>query len=172
MLLPQARTAKLTIRELPDETLVYDHDRSKAHCLNRTAGLVWKHCDGQTTVRELAVMLQRELGVPAAEPLVYLALEQLGSRRLLDPLPAEPAAVRQGRRNMLRKVALAAVPVIMTMTAPRANAAASVTCPAGQTNCSGVCKNLQTDAANCGTCGHACTDGTPVCMGGACTGAP
>ena len=91
------------------DALVYDAGDNKLHCLNLTSALVWKHCDGQTTVRELAVMLQRELGVPAAEPLVYLALEQLGSRRLLDPLPAEPAAMRQGRRDMLRKVALAAL---------------------------------------------------------------
>lgn len=29
-------------------------------------------------------------------------------------------------------------------------------CPAGQTNCTGVCKNLQTDETNCGACGTTC----------------
>jgi len=106
MFLPKARQDKLTVRQLADETLVFDHLTSKAHCLNLTAGLVWKHCDGKTTVRQLAGLLQRELGVPASEALVHLALEQLARRRLLEPLPAESAEVRQSRRRMLRKVAL------------------------------------------------------------------
>ena len=55
MLLPKARQDKLIVRELPNETLLYDHVSAKAHCLNQTAGLVRKHCDGQTTVGELAV---------------------------------------------------------------------------------------------------------------------
>ena len=31
--LPQARTDNLVIRELDDETLVYDMERDEAHCL-------------------------------------------------------------------------------------------------------------------------------------------
>jgi hypothetical protein len=135
MRLPKARTHKLTIRELPDETLAYDHLAAKAHCLNRTAAMVWRSCDGKTTVRELAVKLQRELGIASAEPVVHLTLEKLARRRLLDT-PAELPAVRQDRRKMLRKLALAALPVIMTMTAPRAAQAASKTaCGPSNLNC-------------------------------------
>src|SRR4051812_47559176 len=32
-------------------------------------------------------------------------------------------------------------------------------CPVGQTNCDGVCRNLNTDEANCGTCGNSCGAG-------------
>jgi hypothetical protein len=39
------------------------------------------------------------------------------------------------------------------------------TCPAGQTNCDGVCKNLNTDEANCGTCGNICAGGQTCCSG-------
>ena len=46
--------------------------------------------------------------------------------------------------------------------------AAAVTCPTGQTACSGVCKNLRTDPANCGACGTACSAGQN-CVAGACT---
>ena len=45
--LPHARTDNLVIRELDDETLVYDMERDEAHCLNQTAALVWKQCDGK-----------------------------------------------------------------------------------------------------------------------------
>src|SRR2546423_15689116 len=42
---PRARDARLVIQELPDELLVYDLERHRAHSLNRTAALVWRHCD-------------------------------------------------------------------------------------------------------------------------------
>jgi Stigma-specific protein, Stig1/Coenzyme PQQ synthesis protein D (PqqD) len=154
MRLPKARRTQLTIRELPDETLIYDHATNKAHCLNRTAALVWHSCDGKMTVRELAGLLQRELGVMSAEPLIHLTLEKLA------------------RRKLLRQLAVAALPVIMTMVAPRANAAASTptaggVCPPGQTMCSGVCVNLQTSQTNCGACGEACGT-TQSCVAGQC----
>ena len=65
--LPAARQAGLVVRELPGETLVYDLENNKAHCLNGTAALVWRRCDGQTTVAELAQTLHEELGLPADE---------------------------------------------------------------------------------------------------------
>jgi hypothetical protein len=43
--------------------------------------------------------------------------------------------------------------------------AGSSGCPTGQTTCSNACVDLQTDAANCGTCRHTCTDS---CGGGHC----
>ena len=52
--LPRMREQGLVVDDLPDEVLVYDLDRHQAHCLNRTAALVWRHCDGQTTVKEIA----------------------------------------------------------------------------------------------------------------------
>ena len=41
-LLPRAHTDGLVIKELPNETLVYDLKTDEAHCLNQTAALVWK----------------------------------------------------------------------------------------------------------------------------------
>lgn len=38
-------------------------------------------------------------------------------------------------------------------------------CPGGQTNCNGVCNNLQADEANCGTCGNSCGAGQTCCSG-------
>jgi hypothetical protein len=57
--LPFARTHQLIVQEVPDEVLVYDLDRHKAHCLNRTSAIVWKHCDGKTTVAEAKRLLER-----------------------------------------------------------------------------------------------------------------
>jgi hypothetical protein len=40
-------------------------------------------------------------------------------------------------------------------------------CPQGETDCGGVCLDLQTDASSCGTCLHACPAGA-TCDAGAC----
>jgi len=44
-------------------------------------------------------------------------------------------------------------------------------CPAGTVDCSGVCANLQTDEAHCGTCGNACF-GSQTCIAGECSADP
>ena len=49
------------------------------------------------------------------------------------------------------------------------NGVCSVTCATGQTNCSGVCRNLSSDNANCGACGRACSTGQ-ACVSGVCVG--
>ncbi|MHC4609522.1 MAG: MXAN_6577-like cysteine-rich protein, partial [Planctomycetota bacterium] len=43
-----------------------------------------------------------------------------------------------------------------------------VNCPAGLTDCAGICVDLDSDEANCGTCGIPCNAGE-ICSGGACT---
>jgi hypothetical protein len=119
---PRARKDRLTVRELPDETLVYDQERHKGHCLNATASLVWRHCDGQTSVDELARLVARELRMGLrrageAVEVVGLALEQLGRRHLLDEAPEPlPGPRRVTRREALKKLALAAaLPLVMTV---------------------------------------------------------
>jgi len=170
--LPNARTEKLTIRELPEETLVYDLERNKSHCLNRTASLVWQHCDGQTTVAEMAAILHNELDLPADQHLVRLALEQLSRRQLLQtPVAPLSGKARMTRRDALKKIAVAAaaLPIVMTLTAKTARVNASThapaqVCPAGKCNSDRDCLALldstktacfnQTSSVGCtGTCG-------------------
>ncbi|MCH8145362.1 MAG: PqqD family protein [Gemmatimonadetes bacterium] len=130
-LMPRARQDELVVEELPDETLVYDLKRHKAHCLNRTSALVWQHCDGRTTVAEVAALLERQLKIPADEAVVWMALDRLGRAHLLREqvtLPAERA--RYSRREVLRTLRRAAgisllLPVIESIVAPRAAAQAS-----------------------------------------------
>ena len=68
--LPLARSEGLLVEELGDETLVYDRESHEAHCLNRSAALVWRHCDGTTTVADMVSLLQQELDIPADESMV------------------------------------------------------------------------------------------------------
>ncbi len=130
-LMPRARQDELVVEELQDETLIYDLKRHKARCLNRTAALVWQHCDGQTTVPELAALLEEQLATPTDEAVVWMALDRLGRAHLLSEpvtLPADRA--QYSRREVLRTLRRAAgisllLPVVSSIFAPRAAAQAS-----------------------------------------------
>lgn len=133
---PERRREGLVVRELPDEVLVYDRQRHKAHCLNSTAAFVFKQCDGRTSVREIAGRLPGALELPADEGLVWMALDRLGKGHLLEERVAPPDAARFSRRTLLRRLgvgAAALLPLVSSIVAPTpAEAAASCT-----NNCSG-----------------------------------
>src|SRR5262245_54838137 len=103
-MLPFRREEDVMVQELPDETRVYDVKRNKAHCLNRSAALVWRHCDGQTTVAEIAKILHEELSIPAEEQMVWQTLERLQRAHLLsEPITPPVKLSRMSRRDWVRK---------------------------------------------------------------------
>jgi hypothetical protein len=133
--LPLAREEKLVVREMPDELLVYDLRVHKAHCLNQTAAFVWKCCDGQTGVAELAAMLSEKLGTAIPDDVVWIALEQLEALSLLEERVTRPSGVSKlSRREAVKRLGLAAaaVPLIMSVASPTAAQAQS---PCNATNC-------------------------------------
>lgn len=142
--MPRARKEKLVTTELAGEKLVYDEKRNEAHCLNRTAALVWEHCDGQTTVAEMAERLERETEIPASHEMVWLALRQLEKSNLLEEPLNGASPERVSRREMVRRIGIAAavaIPLVTTIVAPTA-----------------------ADAASCLSQGQPCTlTGTPCC---------
>lgn len=145
-LMPEARSEGLVVQELSGEMLVYDRRRHKAHCLNQTAALVWKHCDGKTTVEQTARALERESKAPVSEDVVWLGVEQLSKTHLLrDGAPRHKSGLT--RREVLRRAGLAAVialPVVTSIVAPKAVDAvtckgAGAACTASAECCSGLC---------------------------------
>jgi hypothetical protein len=158
--LPQARTTDLVTREMPDELLVYDLKRHKAHCLNQTAAAVWKHCDGNTSVAEIASAMESDLQAEVEESTVWLAIERLGKANLLETRVAPPAGTAGiSRREALRKLKLGAslaAPLVISVIAPTAARAAT---------CAGVNNNMNLSAPGClcmnnNDCSSAC------CMAG------
>jgi hypothetical protein len=123
--LPVARTDKLIIQEVTDELLVYDLARHKAHCLNKTSAIVWKHCDGQTTVTAAARLIEQEMNTPVETDVVWLALRQLEKFHLLQERVAQPKGV--SRRDLILKYAPAtlAIPLILSISSPTAAQAGS-----------------------------------------------
>jgi coenzyme PQQ synthesis protein D (PqqD) len=124
---PKARREGLIVEELHEETLVYDTERDGARCLNRTAALIWKHCDGETTVAELAHLLEAEWASPVAEGIVWLTLEQLEQYHLLqEPMVQRKERMRPTRRELLRLgIATTMLPLVTSIMVPTAAMAQS-----------------------------------------------
>jgi hypothetical protein len=100
---PRARKENLRIRSVGEQIVIYDQRRVRITVLNRTAALVWRHCDGKHTTAQLAQMLHREIGGAADEGLVELTLVRLRRARLLEAEAPRPADLP--RRELLRRAA-------------------------------------------------------------------
>jgi hypothetical protein len=151
--IPHARKDGLVIKELPNEVLVYDLERHKAHCLNDTAALVWDRCDGKTTVTEMVDALQVESALPVDEDIVWLALDQLDKARLLEgPISRPSNKPRLSRRDAVRRIGIAAaIPVVLSVLAPTALAVGSClgtgeACNDNAECCSGTCSGVSPNA--------------------------
>jgi len=100
---------------------VFDPEQKQSYVLNATSALVYRHCDGQTTPRQLAEILRQELNVPLskAEQLLRIALDELQIAGLLQSTaaPMPPPAATYSRREALTSFAalglsLALMPMI------------------------------------------------------------
>lgn len=116
---------RITVQDVETETLLYDERSHKAWCLNRIAGSIWRLCDGQRTVSQIAAAAGAQLGTPVSEDIVLLTLAELREKELL--LSTTDELLPQGitRRQMISRAGLTAaalLPVIAALTAPRAAA--------------------------------------------------
>ena len=179
--IPQARTADIVTRDLPDEVLVYDLNNHKAHCLNHTAATVWKYCDGKATVPEITARLKSDHQLAADDATVWLAVNRLSRANLLqERIKQSRGNTLLGRRAALRIGTAVAVPIVMSIIAPTAQAACT---GGGGTNatCTGTVNNGSSGVVSCTVCLSTCCAGTgnptagtcriagTVANGGACT---
>ncbi len=143
--LPKARREGIITKEVDGELLIYDLERNKAHCLNPSAALVWKNCDGRRSVSALAAVLNRELDAGFDEDVIYLAIKQLNRDHLLDNGQEEiPLSIDLSRRAVVRRLGIAVVliPLITSINTPTAlaNVSCSGACvPNGPNSCAAGC---------------------------------
>jgi hypothetical protein len=108
-LLPRARQNGLVACEVADELLVYDLFQYKAHHLNSAAALVWRLCDGQTRVPEIARAINSKHAITLSNEAVWFALEQLERAQLMitvgTPTPAAQERQSESRRRTSSLVA-------------------------------------------------------------------
>jgi hypothetical protein len=98
--LPRARRDGLLEETVGDELLLYDQSSDIAHCLSPIAACVWRHCDGERDVAELALLAGTN------ESLVVDALHELLAKDLLDGEPglAQGAVPGESRREVIVRV--------------------------------------------------------------------
>lgn len=150
------------VEDLDGETLVYDVERHRAHCLNGTAAHLWRHCNGRRSTADLTRRLVELLGPGVLnESNVKDALRRLYAVRLIEaPIERRPKTVSGRRQAMTRLARLAGsaalLPVIVSIVAPTAAQAAS---------CKAIGTGPCTAPAQC--CAN--SQGNSCCQGGVCT---
>jgi hypothetical protein len=151
--LPKARQKDLVTRQIPGELLVYDLKRHKAFCLNDTAAVVWKNCNGRRNISELTRLLAGAGRSPVDEKVVWLALDQLEKSNLLhDNVPRPSGLAHLSRRDLIR------IGVVGAITLPLITMVASpVAAQAGTAITTSAC-NARSQP-NCG--GNPCSNGGP-----------
>jgi Coenzyme PQQ synthesis protein D (PqqD) len=132
---PYANHEGILVEEVDDEVLVYDERTQLARRLNRTAAIVWQHCDGEHDIPGLIEVLREEVGDLADEDLVMITLDQLHEQGLLESgyEPRDISDARVSRRRFIRRVgvvgtAAVALPVVVSIAAPAPAAAQSTSC--------------------------------------------
>jgi hypothetical protein len=121
---PLRRRDELIVRQVADETLVYDERNDRAHCLNRAAAMVWAQCNGRTSPEEIAAALGSDIDV------VRLAIQTLDRAQLLEPRADGQETRGMSRREVTRRLGLAAgvaaaLPLVISIIAPTPLMAAS-----------------------------------------------
>ena len=115
-----SRSNGLVVYEIPGEVLVYDLDSNKAHCLNESAALVWKYCDGTNSIADIMLAFESNGHGKVTEDFIWLAIDQLNENKLLQTRTT-PRFQEQTRRQVLKNIGLAtmiALPFIASIVAP------------------------------------------------------
>jgi hypothetical protein len=99
--LPRARQDGLLEEAVGEELLLYDQESHTAHCLSPIAACVWRYCDGERDLAELAEL------AGASENLVAGALHELREKDLLvaEPELMQSAVPGESRREAIGRVA-------------------------------------------------------------------
>jgi hypothetical protein len=125
-LLPKARSSGLVVEEVVDEVLVYELETHQARLLSPQTAKIWRLCDGQQTIEDIA----EELAV--AQSVVEETIQELFAAELLDASPEKSVPDGEcadlSRRSVLTQGAAAtlfAAPAIVTISIPTAAAALS-----------------------------------------------
>src|SRR5271154_7583389 len=108
---PKAKTERLIVKKIDDETLVYEVSRHAATCLNEFAARVWRECDGEKSVAEIAAALGED------ERTVWLALHQLTKSQLLTEAIALPPEMTtaKSRREIAGRLGLGAAAFVASI---------------------------------------------------------
>ena len=182
---PKARVLDLVIQNSGSELLIYDLKTNTALSLNETSARIWRSCSGKRVAANICSYLEESDGVHVNQDLVLLAIRQLSDSNLLDAkMPDSDKSERVSRRKLLRQIgagSAVALPIIYSIVAPKASAAATVdpfactiptgfprrgTCPQAMQRCvDSVCVQCLADGA---LIPDGCRSNTTLCCSNSC----
>jgi hypothetical protein len=114
------------VQEMPDEVLVYDLKRHKAHCLNKTAAFVGITAMDRRQLQKWLDCLKRILARQLAKKCLCMR-SQAERRRPAGQQGGNSLNDGMSRRRMLRGVgAVMVLPTVVSLIAPAAAAAVSI----------------------------------------------
>jgi len=114
------------IKRVDDELVIYDEQNHKVFHLNKAAAIVWEHCDGASSLDDLAHTLASHSELPASVDLAGLALQELRDADLIEGSFASVAGREVARRDVVRMAGFAlALPAVVSLLAPTPAMAAS-----------------------------------------------
>ncbi|MCB1025002.1 MAG: PqqD family protein [Acidobacteria bacterium] len=138
---PLARVSELVIQENNNEILVYDLTINKALCLNESTALIWKLCDGRSSLPEIREKVNNILTTNIGDDFIWLAIDELGKNNLLSRENGHPKAFNGlTRREVIRRLGfttVVAIPIISSVIAPNsihAQSCVAPTSPVGDPN--------------------------------------
>jgi hypothetical protein len=139
---------------------------NKAFCLNETSAAVWQVCNGERSVKSISEEAAKFIDAPISEELVWLALEQLATERLVENVEIPvPAFAGMTRRDVIKRVGfstLVALPIVASMVAPTSVAAQS-SCGVCTCDMNGSDMGNYLNGQICGTVTACMTGGCLVC---------
>ena len=119
---PVSRTDNLVTQETDNDLLIYDFHIDKAFCLNQTAAVVWRSCNGTKSVKEIASIVSKTFKSPVNEDLIWVTLDQLKTQKLLKNTQEFQIDFNGlSRREIIKKVgitSLIALPLVTSFIVP------------------------------------------------------
>jgi hypothetical protein len=137
---PVARSERVLVEAVDNETVIYDLDTNVAHALKPLAAAVYAYADGKNTVAEIAELAGYRLAETVTATQVTDAISQLDALNLLQTHELDIDTGGISRRDALKVLAVtgAGVALVSSVAAPAALAAGGQTdagdgvwCPGG-----------------------------------------
>jgi Coenzyme PQQ synthesis protein D (PqqD) len=171
---PIARSERVVVEAVGDETVIYDLDTNVAHALKPLAAAVYMYADGKNTAAEIAELATYRLATTVTEADVAEALDQLEASALLAT-PLLDVHTGISRRTALKTFAAAGAGSMLVMSVATSAASACVTCttvPSSSDSCVTGGGNGQAGTGDCPLCTTSANCGSDqVCCCTPCDGA-
>jgi hypothetical protein len=122
---PMARSERVLVEAVGDETVIYDLDTNVAHALKPLAAAVFNYADGTNTASEIAELASYRLATTVTEAEVADAISQLDTLSLLDIPELSLSEAGLSRRDALKVFGAvgAGTVLVSSVAAPFASAA-------------------------------------------------